>query len=810
MNSPYAVAATDYLEAGWSPIALPLGQKSPVPDDYTGAHGKWVDAATVAEWISGRVRAGQMIYPAGNVALRLPPDVIGIDVDMYEGKQGRETLSKAEESWGELPQTWFSSSRSDGSGIRLYRIPPGLAWPGKLPQGGGVEIIRFDHRYCIVAPSVHPNGEQYQWWEEVSNTAVRYVVCAGFFPAPEDLPELPQSWIEGLTSGRKWVDRPAAEMDIEDVRLWLSDRNGPDLCRTMERTLTKYLRAIREAGDDGGAHDEARNGAWACIGDAATGHSGIDTALRRLRQTFLIAVDGRRELGAAKKEWIRSVVRGVQKVAAEGIPKSADSCADAATATLPTEEDIGSGFEFERSDVGNAKRLVHMYRHNFRYVEALGGWFFWSDADGIWRPDLDGEITRCAISVADRIDREAAKLDEENAEAATELRKFARASANAGKIKAMVDLAKDMQGITLDPTVLDAAPEVFGEVSLGTNPGVELRPPIREDYRTMRTAVPYRADAESKLWSRFLDRIQPNPDIQDWLQRLVGYSLYGRNFARLLVVCFGPTSTGKTTFASAIAGALGDYAEYTDLTVLHGNQAERPRADIIRVLSKRFVYAEEASAAWELHPDQIKRLAGGGMVAARAPFAKTFIRREPAFTMWLMSNSPPTIRGADSALWRRIRVVPFTNQVPSGKEDLALIDRLSTPRARAAILAWAVEGWGLYAALRAAGEDPLAVPADVPELFTATQEFRSGVSDLDSFASDVLDFGEDFTESANVLYAAYQQWCTVNGVKTESSTALGRFLTGNGIGREKRRVDGKPVMVRLGVRVVDSYRSVLG
>lgn len=114
-----------YRARGWEgTIPLPASSKTPPPSGYTGAAGHMPSGADVEEWRRHGFRAGGRTYPAGNLALRLPRDVIGLDVDHYGTKSGGDTLAGLITRWGPLPPTKRSTSRSDGiSGIRLYRLP---------------------------------------------------------------------------------------------------------------------------------------------------------------------------------------------------------------------------------------------------------------------------------------------------------------------------------------------------------------------------------------------------------------------------------------------------------------------------------------------------------------------------------------------------------------------------------------------------------------------------------------------------------------------------------------------------------------
>ena len=788
------MGAVHYLEAGWRPLPLPAGKKHAPPSDWTGASkphsNQTPDRAQLASWA--------VEYPQGNLAISPPKTVIGIDVDAYDAKAGAETVAAAEEAWGQLPPTWISSARELPSGIRWFRIPEGLAWPGKLPQGGGVELIRWDHRYAVVAPSVHPDtSAEYHWVKPDGE------VVDDEFPTPAELVSLPPRWVEGLTNGKAWVARAEVELDDAEVQTWIEDRGDHPLCAAMDRTLRKHLQALRVAGPDGGAHDAMRDAVWAVVGDSAAGHHGLWKALAKVRGAFAEAVGGRRSEAEWRGEYARAKAGAVQKVVAEGDPEDEDLCSLDELSRAPKERRrIGATDVYERNDTGNARRFAARYRNSVRWVPAFGNWFVWSDRLNVWVLDRDGEITRMAMETVGTIRQEAEFEEDPKTKAA--ILKFAGSSGNEGKLNAMISKARDLKGMTLDASALDARRDLLvcpnGTLELAGGPRVRMRPSRLEDWNTISTGTRYMEDAELPEWEKFLARFQPDPEIREWLQALAGYTLLGSNPKRLMPVAFGPTSSGKTTFAMALDAALGDYGSVTTMTVFRDNQDERPRPDLVQVLTKRFVFAEEASASWHLHPDQIKRITGGAQIQARVPYAKEYMKIKPAFTPWLLTNHAPTIEGADAALWRRVVVVPFDVQIPQNEEDPGFSDLLESPAGREAVLAWLVAGYQKYM------DDPdrlTYVPAGAIE---AGRRFRAEVSDFASAMDDLCEYGEPdaYQAKPEQLYQAYVLWCDNHSVKDKdrySQTKFGRELNGLGYAKKIVRVEGKPTWFRTGLRL---------
>jgi hypothetical protein len=235
-DTRYAQAARDLHAAGWAPIPVPFGRKAPPPEGWTGAGAPYPSTADIETWIE---HVGD-----ANIAIRLPPNVIDVDVDHPE----RIDTST-------LPPTWTVTARGPDSARRghLYRVPEGRRWPGNLPDGAG-EICHAGYRYVVVAPSVPDDLD-----------GAGYVVYGpdgqpGKLPRPEELPELPPEWIERLighsgsssssTAGRPEFDQPDRPREFTYTQAW--EFCGP---------FVDALRAARSSKDGGTGRNNALNDA---------------------------------------------------------------------------------------------------------------------------------------------------------------------------------------------------------------------------------------------------------------------------------------------------------------------------------------------------------------------------------------------------------------------------------------------------------------------------------------------------------------------------------------------------------------------
>jgi hypothetical protein len=311
---PYGSAAEAYWDHGWRGILpVPPRSKRIQVTGWTGWNGITPSWPDVQAWIED--------HADGNVALRMPGFILGIDVDNYSGKVGGATVAACEAMWGELPPTWRTTSRDDGvSGIRLFLIPPGLNWPGQLP-GGGVELIHSGHRYAIAPPSIHPEGRRYRWIDPAGLDTLA-------FPRPEELAPLPDRWIAGLSRGAH-VDEPSADMPRAEIGRWLGNLAG------VEGPPCRYMSEIATAGQTGMVSASARHevlltSMLQAVRAGEKGHHGLHTAARAIRQAFLDAVgaDRSRSESEATSEAERALAGAVEKVAAAPSPEAShlDPC----------------------------------------------------------------------------------------------------------------------------------------------------------------------------------------------------------------------------------------------------------------------------------------------------------------------------------------------------------------------------------------------------------------------------------------------------------------------------------------------------
>jgi len=439
--NPYRDTAALYRQAGWrGTIILPHKEKHPPPTGFTGHAAPYPTDDEIRDWSED----GQI----HNIGIRLAGvdeehEIIGIDVDHYvsgdKEKKGGDQLKELEISLGSLPPTWISSARTDGiSGIRYFRVPRGMAFRGQVDKD--IECIQKGHRFAVVWPSIHPNGEKYRWYGPGGFTGDVPGVSGNVFdgvPDARQLPLLPKQWLEYLTSG----GMRAGDADIIDMQSSVGEiydwadstfhavADDDFICTGLRKKLDKQRADIA---NEATSHDKIVKAHYNLFRLAAEGHIGWAAAINEIEAFWVNDVVDRdkRGLDELKQELFRSRVNALRKIKAQldgvvalgGQPVQArcdvtgecgsagegESAADAADAgSSPPDDplhDIPRGpirpvGEYDMNDDGNAQHFVDQFSSiddgpAVRFIDGYG-WITWHKGNSAlqphWELDRDGD-----------------------------------------------------------------------------------------------------------------------------------------------------------------------------------------------------------------------------------------------------------------------------------------------------------------------------------------------------------------------------------------------------------------------------------
>lgn len=423
---------------------------------------------------------------------------------------------------------------------------------------------------------------------------------------------------------------------------------------------------------------------------------------------------------------------------------------------------------YDMTDTGNAHRLYDKFGSVIKYSYNRKKWYYWTGK--LWQIDESGEIKKLADDICEDLKKEAfLEQDEDVQEKAF---KFAKKTAGSHNKEAMIKECQHLFDIPAAPEDFDAYNDYLncqnGIVNLRNG---ELMP---HDANFMMSKI-CNSDYDSsgkkpEKWLQFLDDItNGNKELQEYIQRSVGYSISGSTQEQCAYFLYGIGNNGKSTFLDTLADLLGNYSSNAQPETLMMNSKSGntgANSDIARLKSARFVTSEEPTEGVRLNEGLIKQLTGGSKITCRFLYGDEF-EYTPEFKIWIATNHKPVIRGTDVGIWRRIKLIPFEVNISADKVDKNLKYKLRDEFPQ--ILHWAVEGcmkWKKYG---------LQEPDCVAE---ATKDYRKEMDLIAGFVEQclVIDYDGNCKILGSELFALYSKWAKANHEWEMSANRFGREI----------------------------------
>ncbi len=162
--------ALKYSDLGLQTFQLKPREKTPIV--------KWADVATtdrnmIVGWYEHNPDANL------GIACGERSNIVVLDVDKDKG--GYESLAELQERYGKLPETPVCRTGSGGEHI-YFLYPNGVDIRNSAGKLGAGLDIRANGGYVVAPPSIHPNGNRYEWVVLPSRVP--------FAPMPDGLVEL--------------------------------------------------------------------------------------------------------------------------------------------------------------------------------------------------------------------------------------------------------------------------------------------------------------------------------------------------------------------------------------------------------------------------------------------------------------------------------------------------------------------------------------------------------------------------------------------------------------------------------------------
>lgn len=398
-------------------------------------------------------------------------------------------------------------------------------------------------------------------------------------------------------------------------------------------------------------------------------------------------------------------------------------------------------------------------------IDERDGWVAATDDDG-----QQTHEAKARIKQIDKIMAEIGRLKKSLSEIRKAHRRFAVQCGNGGRLKAM----REEAGVKLWRGVdeLDARPLEMNTLSgvvrftverdgKFRRSQVELVPHDRGQLHSKIMPVHYEPTLdeppECPVFDDFLERIQPDARMRDFLMRSFALSLTGLIEQKLWFL-YGMGANGKSVLVDLMARIAGDYAATAKIESLTGTNRRGggdATPDLVPLIGARLVRAAEPDEGVRWQEGLIKDLTGGEAILVRA-LHSDFVEVRPCFSLFISGNHKPDIRGTDDGIWRRLLLVPFDvqipkeEQIPKGELDEMLFAE------RDAIFRRLVDHLGDYLELGLREPDTV---------LNAIAEFRSESDPYGTFLEDacVVTGNAEDSLDARELVLAFHFWMMSRG-----------------------------------------------
>lgn len=293
----------------------------------------------------------------------------------------------------------------------------------------------------------------------------------------------------------------------------------------------------------------------------------------------------------------------------------------------------------------------------------------------------------------------------------------------------------------------------------------------------------------------FLQKVQPNKDMREYIERLLASYLDGEIRDQKVVIWTGSGGNGKSKTVTFFQHAFGEYAGTLPVTVLTRKQGKANEAtpEMAGMRGKRFVVFQEPGPKDEIQIAYMKEISGGDRIQAR-PLYKDPFYFHPQFKLLLCCNKLPKVDATDGGTWRRLRVTPWESKFvekpnPNKKNEFG-----QDPELDSKLYEWRkVFLWYLitqaYPSYREQGLNP---PAKVMEF---TNKYKKNSDSILEFIETYLDqAGPKDAESVDDIWREYSQWysSSYNMKPSQVKNELIEYLEANDykLTKDKRKLCG--------------------
>ena len=435
-------------------------------------------------------------------------------------------------------------------------------------------------------------------------------------------------------------------------------------------------------------------------------------------------------------------------------------------------------------DIYWGRRLAAHFNGQFLHVLPGGGWRRW---DGMhWAPCNRGEEVEAAKAFAGAMLAEtSAAYAKSETDQAKKLHADSLTLFKAGRrLKSTLDMSATDPLIVVSPDQFDRDPLRLavpnGVLCLASGQLIEPTAAMLISRQSRATFDPL---AKAPLWERFLERVQPDREIREFIQRAVGYTLTGSVDEEKLFFLHGTGANGKSVFAAVIRALLGDFAVTVGSKLLTKSYSTSEADRLVSLLpGARLALANETAQGDVWDDQRVKELAARDPISARELYKSAF-SFTPTHKLFILGNHLPGAHDAGDGFWRRLIPIPFPVTVPPA-DRIADLERRIVEGELSGVLNWALSGCREW---QAGGLD---VPQQIRR---AIDRYRADTDILGLWLSECVDREPTAWLPISEAFESYCSFCRDQNVKPPPMMGFSRQMTSRGLGTAGSRKRGRQI-----------------
>lgn len=415
-----------------------------------------------------------------------------------------------------------------------------------------------------------------------------------------------------------------------------------------------------------------------------------------------------------------------------------------------------------------AQRFAQIFKGELLHTPGRG----WMRYNGSYWVDCGDDTiawnaveTTCAFLI-----QEAADMEKEARNAVLAL---VRRCDSAKTTRSVLDHAKRWPGIAAEDAWLDGDPDIFavrnGVIELHRG-GHTFRPARPDDYLTLHGNCDYDPSETCPTYDSLMELYHPEQTDREYLHRLGGAALEGRQNLQILSVWHGPLAgNGKGTTTRIWGNVFGTYYRSVPVEMLSGGgKYDQFKDEKAKLKGVRLMFTSEPPANMRFNEAVVNQITGEDDIHGRELY-KSSVVFKPTWLVVMPTNSRIATNGS-SGTARRIKELRWDYKIPeqsmSGELEAKVINTELS-----GVLNRLLEGWAKYSLDRQINH-----PQSVLD---ATQDYLRAVDPLHQFFEDTLEWADPETAQfllKGQVYDLYSTWARNANERPLSKNKFGPAL----------------------------------